>query len=453
MKLFPEDNPTFCVFKYLREYYLTESRHIKDIFDSVIFDCVKMIRTAAEHSSEYNPEYNDAIDFETSYNVFYTGWCFNSDVSEVIKTTDETNGHPIYLVYHLNSGMKNHPVSIDEREDYDSEDDKIYINANIDVIKNENVSDSALENGIVHELVHLLQMWYDGKGKMSTQNTAYREFHNFDYLKSKGLEEDFVSERILGTIFHTLYLISATEIEARQEEIDNYIRQYALENVITSNSINSKNYVMDFLVKACPHITTSFPFATKLMSRILELKDEREELSIKVLCLFTSILVDMKFIDDTRDKDFENYKQCVLIQDNKFVISHNIANKMNQAAEFLAGKLDNYIKVMYKEIESACKKYKVGDIVMYERKRPSYKCSYLNETIDFYKESEKIHNMTTEIIESVRNGEFLDYRKMVREQQNKTNHCDYLIEMIQDLNKELFTETTLKIGSLTFGPY
>ena len=453
MKLFPEDNPTFCVFKYLREYYLTESRHIKDIFDSVIFDCVKMIRTAAEHSSEYNPEYNDVIDFETSNNLFYTGWCFKSDVSEVIKTTDKTNGHPIYFVYHLNSGMKNHPISIDEREDYDSEDDKIYINANIDVIKNENVSDSDLENGLVHELVHLLQMWYDGKDKMSTQNTSYREFHNFDYLKSKGLNEKFVDEIVLKTIFHALYLISATEIEARQEEIDNYIRKYSLENVITSNSINSKNYVMDFLVKSCPHITTSFQFATSLMSRLLQLKDEKSESSKRVLCLFTSILVDMKFIDDTRDKDFENYKQCILIQENKFDMSYDIANTMRYAAEFLARKLDNYIKVMYKEIESACKKYKVGDIVMHERKRPSYKCSYLNETINFYEESEKIHNMATEIIESVRNGEFLDYRKMVREQQNKTNHYDFLIESLQEIDKELFTETTLKIGNLSFGPY
>ena len=412
-----------------------------------------MIRTAAEHSSEYNPEYNDAIDFETSNNLFYTGWCFKSDVSEVIKTTDKTKGHPIYLVYHLNSGMKNNPISIDEREDYDSEDDKIYINANIDVIKNENVSNTALEHGLVHEFVHLLQMWYDGKDKMSTQNTAYREFHNFDYLKSKGLEEDFVSERILNTIFHTLYLISATEIEARQEEIDDYIRKYALENVLTSNSINSKNYVMDFLVKSCPHITTSFRFARSLMSRILQWKDEKSEKSKRVLCLFTSILVVMKFIDDTRDKDFENYKQCILIQEKKFVMSYDITNTMRYAAEFLARKLDNYIKVMYKEIESACKKYKVGDIVMYERKRPSYKCGYLNETIDFYKESEKIHNMATEIIESVRNGEFLDYRKMVREQRNKTNYYDFLIESLQEIDKELFTETTLKIGSLTFGPY
>ena len=437
-----DDDGSCCPFKYLRKYYLNESRHIKDSFDSVIYDCIEMIRSAVSYSDDRDAE------------LIYTRWCYKTDTQRAIKTSDTSAGRPIYLVYHLKSGMKKRPIYIDEKFYYKFENDKIVINVNIDVIKEEKTLDYILAHCFVCELVHLFQAEYISEQLPLREIAAFKKFSDFSYLSSKRVEPDFVDERTMKAISYTLYIISEKERKIKQDVIDNYINQHALDDIRNSKSVNIENYLIEFSSKSYLYIATPLKYAVGLLSKILQLKDKRNERSLKTLCLFTSILVDLNFIEDNRRKDFENYKQCILIQDNKFKAYDDIVNYMIYVVDVLSVRIDEYIRIMCNRISVACEKYVIEPFLKEEKiLSSSYICDYVNNKMNFFEETKKLQSLIEDVKNAVRNNEFVECLMRNESLNIEQEDYQYLIETIEETDYELLTETTLKIGSLTFGPY
>lgn len=422
---------------WLRKLYLAESRNAKDVFHPVIEKILIDMFNIISRLSEYNPEYNDYIDYERSGNEFYSGWSFDSEHCTVVETDDTEKYHPIYLVYHLNPDFKNE-YSVDERIDYTSHNDPIYININIEAVKEKDRD--VQDTNLLHECIHILQMWYDDKGTVNDQSTAYRYFNSFDYLREKSIKDDFLfikDEAQAQTHFkhlaNLLLLLSNIETEARKEEIDDYVRKYGMKQALETEYMNTNTYIDDFLYKYAHHIEMTILNARTLMANISTLRNKTNvnAYGFKLLCLITSVLVDFGFIKDTRNDDFKDYKQCLLLQDGCFVFTQDVRKKLIETVDFIVKRLNAYIEEIYKEMKIVCDKYGIRNILLHESRRPVYRCTF------------KLPEKIVPVTEKMLNEEYQSYRELQKRYETGSQF-DALVEYLDELHELLVEEYKLK---------
>ena len=432
----------YMPFPYLQRQFLAESRNARAIFDLAISDIVKQIQYVISNTSEYNPEFIDEYDFNTSGRFFYSGWAFDSKNNKVVETEDTSHRHGIFLRYYMTPSYS-FDLATELREDYDADDDSIVINVNIKRLARKNYSEGKITAFVLHEFVHILQMWVDWPMRINSQNTAYLEFQNWDYLRKFGLKENFIPTAHLNHLYNTMMLLSDLEIESRQEEIDEYIRLNGWETAVCANYMTSSTYIDDFFREYATHLYYSYRNAetmlTNLKSIINDIDDSTQsKRGFNLLCLFTSALITFGFIKDDFKEDFKDYKQCLLLQSGEFELTPDISGKLIEAVNFLAEKLNEYTGILYKEVDSACRKYKIDEILIHERnRRPEYKCVY-DEDVEYDYEGDYPVLYELENKESnVMNESYTNWRT----QQKKIDSADqeeYLKESLSILFESLF---------------
>ena len=240
-----------------------------------------------------------------------------------------------------------------------------------------------------------------------------------------------------------MMLLSDLEIESRQEEIDEYIRLNGWETAVCANYMTSSTYIDDFFREYATHLYYSYRNAetmlTNLKSIINDIDDSTQsKRGFNLLCLFTSVLITFGFIKDDFKEDFKDYKQCLLLQSGEFKLTPDISGKLIEAVNFLAEKLNEYTGILYKEVDSACRKYKIDEILIHERnRRPEYKCVY-DEDVEYDYESDYPVLYELESKESnVMNESYTNWRT----QQKKIDSADqeeYLKESLSILFESLF---------------
>ena len=422
-------------FEYLQQYYLAEARAVGSIFGDAVDDIVSHIRSVMKRTHEYNPVISNQIDYSTSRRPFYIGWQFDADNKNVVyREKPIVEYHPIYLKYYLNPPY-DFKFSIDDREDYNDPNDRIYINVNLENLKKFNTSDRQIRTSIIHELTHSLQMWVDAPGKIGDKERAYREFLNYDYLSGHGIRPDFVDINHLKIITIALMFLSDTECEAMCEEVEEYIRLYGQTDAMSTEYMTSETYLYDFLEKCSTHIFFAFKTAKNVLSKCHDIVNgiEYDNMQFKTLILLTSAMVDKHFINDTYHKEYAGYKQCRLLQENRFDMNYEIREKLSEAIQYLSDRLNGFAKNAIREIHNACKKYKIGKVL---------------EKEDVHRLSKKqyqpvIYESTSPFLQRQR-YQYQDYNELISYEHN-TEQMEYLTESIRLLFENLFDENPWQI--------
>lgn len=429
-------------FYYLQKYYLAEARGVSNMFSDAIDDIVRRIYNAMSYDTEWNPTMFGVLDYDVFKNEYYTGWSFDTTDQKVIRSKKPENVHPIYLRYFLNPSY-DFTFSVEERkdDDYDKQDDPIIINVDIDLLKRNNYSEDYIRSSIIHELTHALQMWVDIPKRMNPQNTAYRNFLTLDFLKSKGLNTDFISEKNLKHIYVGLLIFSDTELEAICEEVDSYIQKHGLEIAMSTDYMTSDTHVDDFLSKYLNHVYNPFSFAQKLLQKFMSIRKDMDvtDEAFRILILFVSAMVDLKLIKDSYHKRFADYKLCLDIQENRFKLDYEINSTIILALDEFAKKLDEYVADIYRAVRDACKKYKIEEILSREIYRRTDR-KVKNQWKPLYETNSPILVPRTEMRRNNMYENYMDYVKMKRE----ADQTEYLVESLKLLNDNLFDSSDLQ---------
>lgn len=419
-------------YEFLQKYYLAEARAISSIFGQALDDIVAHVRYVIDNVNEFTPLVRDQIDYNTTRKGLYIGWQFDAENNRAVYVDKDTpEYHMIKLQYqfHPEYAFK---FSVDERIYYGSSNDDICLNINVPIVQEMDLTDQQMRLNIVHEFTHSLQMWVDPPGRVTKQDLAYQDFiADTYYLQSRGIKPDFIADTRFKALSYAIYFLSSIECEAIREEIEEYIRLNGRIEAM-SNDISLKTYIEDFLRKFSIQTYNIFATTRNVLSRFHEIKNTTDFDSepYKGLVLFTSILVDKEFIKDTYHKKFADYKQCILIQENKYAPDKEITDELLKAIGFLAEKMDEFIYDAEKEIRESCKKYKVNEVLEKE--------SIHKDTKSEWDYPKTVYESKSPFLQKKKNG-YQDYSKML-EYWDNASQMEYLSESIELLFLNLFDE-------------